>query len=442
MSRGESTGVLAGGPVSVAPNHVRPISKATSIAEVAATLKHLHARHTSVTERLAALQSTHNDVARQISRLDISRARLGSLAINARSISHDMLSGASSTAERLSDSVERLDTEQLRVKATLEVVEQVAELKACVLGVAGSMGAPQDWETAAEYLSRASRISDNVIKSGFAQQIVPTAEVPNPPSVTLDTAAQSLCQLFVREFEAAVEEGDGARITRFFKMFPLIGRSDVGLDAYGKYVCHGVAARARANLQVATSSDRKNGLSFANGLTKLFEHIAQVIDGHSPLVERHYGAGTMVKVIERLHAEADVQGGMILDTWQDERTIDRKLTDVKSYAFNFLVQSFLPAQRGSMPISRAQSPAIRGSANAAVDEADEKIDMRDVDQTLNEITAMLGPWSLYLRFISSRTAVSDVVPSKVNYSNTVLGFSDDFIATRRITHTNSTFIPA
>jgi len=29
--------------------------------------------------------------------------------------------------------------------------------------------------------------------------------------------------LFLREFEKAAEEGDGSKVTRFFKLFPLIG---------------------------------------------------------------------------------------------------------------------------------------------------------------------------------------------------------------------------
>ncbi|KAK3043973.1 hypothetical protein LTS18_002519, partial [Coniosporium uncinatum] len=239
-----------------------------------------------------------------------------------------MLSDAALTAHRISGAVKRLDREQANVKATLEVVEQVADLKACVLGVNGSMGAPQDWETAAAYLNRAASIPAKVIDGSFAEEIVPTAEVPDPPRVTLNNAAESLCGLFLREFEKATKDADGARVTRFFKLFPLIGRSDVGLDAYGRYVCHGVAARARTNLNAPQQS--KEGFFYATALTKLFEHIAQIVDGHEPLVERHYGDGMMTKVIERLQLEADIQGGIVLDSWSDDRAIERKITDIKS----------------------------------------------------------------------------------------------------------------
>ena len=29
---------------------------------------------------------------------------------------------------------------------------------------------------------------------------------------------------------------DGEKVTRFFKLFPLVGRMDVGLESYGRYV--------------------------------------------------------------------------------------------------------------------------------------------------------------------------------------------------------------
>lgn len=316
-----------------------------------------------------------------------------------------MLDNAASTAEKLSSKVKELDLEKKRVEETLGVVEQVAELKACVNGVVGSMGAPQDWEAAAGYIARASKIPVHIVEGNFAARIVPSVEVPDAPGVTIEAAKESLCGLFLREFEKAAEEGDGVRITRFFKLFPLIGRDEVGLDVYGKYVCQGVAETARKNLKEGMKGERgKEGFFYAQALTRLFEHIAQIVEGHGGLVERHYGAGKMVRVIERLQAEADVQGGIVLDTWGDEKNVDRRLTDVRSYPFSFLVQSFLPNQRPT-GIPRTGSPAVGGAANGRASE-DEGVDMKEVDGLLNEMAVMLGRWSLYTRFLSGKCRVS------------------------------------
>ncbi|EQL32680.1 hypothetical protein BDFG_05219 [Blastomyces dermatitidis ATCC 26199] len=383
------------------PENPTDIYNARTIADIKATLSHLHDREAAVTARLDALIASQKDFSRELGRLDLLRAHLGSQATTARTISHGMLADAASTADRISSAVKRLDLQQSRVKATLDVVEQVVELKACVLGVAGSMGASQDWEMAASYMNRASKIPEEVIHGDFAAEIVPTAEVPDPPSVTLENAAESLCGLFLREFERAVKDNNDAKITRFFKLFPLIGRSAVGLDVYGRYVCQGVAARARANLHAGAGAEqRKDGFFYANALTKLFEHIAQIVDGHGALVERHYGPGKMMRVVERLQVEADVQGGIILESWSDDRHVDRKLTDIKSYAFTFLVQSFLPAARG-MGTPRANSPATRDAASQRSSE-DEGVDMKEIDGLLNEMAVMLGRWSLYSRFLADK----------------------------------------
>ncbi|KAJ5894475.1 hypothetical protein N7495_006166 [Penicillium taxi] len=377
-------------PINKIPPTQTDIFNASSVAEIKAALSRLHSQEASVTARLDALVTSQKDLSRELGRLDLLRANIGTQTTATRSISHGMLREAAGTAERISHAVRRLDLEQAHVKTTLEVVEQVAELKACALGVVGSMGASQDWETAANYLHRAAQIPRSVINGAFAAEMIPTAEVPDPPMVTFDNAAESLCGLFLREFDKAVKDNDGAKITRFFKLFPLIGRSEVGLDVYGRYVCQGVAARARGNLNAGTGAQAKDGFFYANALTKLFEHIAQIIDGHGGLVERHYGPRKMGRVIERLQIEADVQGGIILDTWSDERQVDRKLIDIKSYAFTFLVQSFLPAQRSGQPLAQSQAPGIE----------DEGVDMKEIDGVLNEMAIMLGRWSLYCRFLT------------------------------------------
>ena len=389
---------------------------ATTPSEIRAALAALHARESALTARLAELAAAHQDLARSLSRLDSLRAGLGAQVVAARGIGSGMLAPAADTAARLSGRVRALDLEKARVDDTLRVVEQVAELKACVAGVVGSMGAPQDWEAAAGYLARAARVPDDIVRGAFAAAVVPSVEVPDPPWVTLESARESLCGLFLREFKKAAAEDDAARITRFFKLFPLIGRGDVGLDVYGQYVCQGVAGQARAMLKdggvaaaaaaAAGGQGRRDAVFYANALTKLFDHIARIVEAHGGLVERHYGTGKMVKVIERLQMEADVQGGIIIDSWSDERGVDRRLTDVRSYPFSFLVQSFLPQNRAFGGTPRVNSPAVGGGTNDARSSEDEGVNMKEVDVLLYEIALMLEKWSVYSRFLAGKCEVS------------------------------------
>ncbi|KAI9789048.1 MAG: hypothetical protein M1816_006403 [Peltula sp. TS41687] len=393
------------------------IYKASTVASIRATLAQLKKREATVTSQLDHLVSSQAEFSRTLGRLDLLRAHLGSQVVTTRGLRNGPLGSAASTATRISSAVKRLDLEQSRVKATLEVVEQVSELKACVLGVTGSMGAPQDWEKAAGYLSRASKIPRQIIDGAFAAQMVPTAEVPDGPSVTLETAAESLCGLFLREFDKAAKQGDGAKVTRFFKLFPLIGRAEVGLDAYGRYVCQGVAARARANLHNAQQTTT-DGIFYAQALSKLFEHVAQIVEGHGQLVERHYGQGSMVRVIERLQVEADLQGGIIIDTWSDERNIMRRLADIKSYAFSFLVQSFLSQQKpgggGGATPGGSNAAATRDTNVGRTGDEEDGTDMKEIDGLLGEAAIMLGRWSLYCRFLARKCQNSTTKTTEAN----------------------------
>lgn len=389
------------------------VETASSIADIRATLSTLHARETTLSCSLDALLNSHTDLNHDPILLDALRATLSTQITTAHSISNSMLAGAANSAGRLSDRVRALDLEKSRVEDTLRVVEQMVELKACVAGVVGSMGAPQDWEAAAGYIARASRIPNEILRSGFANAVVPTVEAPDAPAVTLERARESLCGLFIRGFEKAAKDGDGEMVTRFFKLFPLIDRVDVGLDVYGRYVCQGVAGTARAVLKegMVSAARNKDGFFYANALTKLFEHIAQIVDGHEGLVERHYGKGKMVRVIEQLQMEVDVQGGIILDTWSDERAVDQKLTEVKSHPFSLRAQGFLPPQKGNTGISRTNSPALSSGADNPQHSEDEGISMKEVDALLSEIAVMLGRWSSYARFVATKCTVCHYFPN-------------------------------
>ena len=396
---------------------------AASSAAVKSSLEILEVQLQKATDRLKSCLHSQSDLDHDLNRLDLLRGQVGSQVVSTRSMSSHVLSDASATANRISLAVKRLDVEQARVRSTLDVVDQVAELKACVLGVTGSMGAPQDWETAAGYLHRAAEIPKEIVHGSFAEEVVPTAEVPDPPHVTLESAAESLRALFLREFERAAAEGNGGKVTRFFKLFPLIGKPAVGLDIYGRYICHGVASRARASMNAGTKGEEsKDGRFYANALTKLFEHIAQIIEHHGGLVERHYGAGSMVKVIERLQLEADVQGGLLLDTWGEDRNIDRKLTDIRSYAFTFLVQSFLSAPTGRSTTPRPGLQAQRGTGSGEQDGTEDSTDVKEVDNLVNEVALMLGRWSLYASFVASKCSVREASVEHVLFMLTTTEF--------------------
>src|SRR5437773_10994831 len=88
------------------------ILEASSIAEIQEALAHLSDQEAIITNRLNSLIASQKDLSRELGRLDILRAHLGTQVATTRSVSNGMLSDAASTARRISNAVRRLDLEQ------------------------------------------------------------------------------------------------------------------------------------------------------------------------------------------------------------------------------------------------------------------------------------------------------------------------------------------
>jgi conserved oligomeric Golgi complex subunit 4 len=104
----------------------------------------------------------------------------------------------------------------------------------------------QDWDEASTFLHQSSLIDPAIINGALAMSSVPTSEIPDPPNVFLSQASDALFKLFLREFDSAAKVKNEERITRFFRLFPLIGKENEGLDVYGRFVCGIIAGRSRA----------------------------------------------------------------------------------------------------------------------------------------------------------------------------------------------------
>jgi COG4 transport protein len=67
-------------------------------------------------------------------------------------------------------------------------------------------------------------------------------------------------------------------------------------------------------------------LYYITALTALFESVAMIVDQHQPVVEKYYGSGKMASVIERLLDECDRVVKKLIDGWEDERSMKRKVS--------------------------------------------------------------------------------------------------------------------
>lgn len=129
---------------------------------------------------------------------------------------------------------------------------------------------------------------------------------------------------------------------------------------------------AKKNLQTALTTpitDKRHNIIFADVFTLLFEGFARIIDVHQPLFETYYGPGRLVTAISILQDECDRQVDKILVEFNRSRQVDRKVTDLNK--------------------------------------STEKLDPKDLDILIQEITIMHGRIELYLKFVQKKIAVSN-----------------------------------
>ncbi|CAB4422955.1 unnamed protein product [Rhizophagus irregularis] len=331
----------------------------TNIEDIQECLQLLDLEENQVDNNLDELLERRSKLESELDKLEVLRPQLGTLHTQAANLLN-IINSTSLVAERISAQVRQLDLEQSRVQESIKLVEDVQELKLCITGLHQAMYM-KDYETAASYVNRVSALDKKILEGEFAENSVPSSEYPDIPTKTLCDAKENLFVIFSREFEAAVYNRDQENIR---KSQANLAEMAIGTNFYG------------------------------NVLTKLFENIAHIIDQHQSAVETHYGPGKMIRVIERLQEECDKQSQIILDTFFDERQIQRKLLDIQTH------------YNTQKKFSGLQKPG-------QLKEVDIIPDPRELDVILSELAMISARTHLYYRFLESRTKL-EVEAMQVN----------------------------
>ncbi|KAG9127403.1 hypothetical protein FRC07_014213 [Ceratobasidium sp. 392] len=354
---------------------------ATRIEDVLGALSAVEAEESELSHSLAAIVADRERTRNTLVRLESLVPALDGLVRRGEGLGTNVAKTAA-TAERVGAGVRNLERLMGRVKAAAERVAQVSDAKASLAALYAAID-QRDWETAARHCARAMAVPKEVMDGPFAQVAIPSSDLPNLPSQTLEEARTSLLAVFRKEFDAAAIARDPVAISRFFKLFPAINCPADGLAAYSDFVLDLVSRRAPP--PVKTSSPAY----YTAALTALYESVAGLIDQHQPIVEKYYGSGNMHTVVTRILRECDRVVTGLYDGWEEERDISRKLTDTRTATFQVLV------------------PASRSKPGTTDDSAP---DPREIDRALGELATMAGRWALFRRFLVDRLE-DDLTPS-------------------------------
>ncbi|KAJ1836562.1 Golgi transport complex subunit 4 [Coemansia sp. RSA 2711] len=293
-----------------------------------------------------------------------------------------VIDATAANAGAISGSVRFLDQERLKLERALETVKETSLLKTRLAELLTAMDA-RDIDAAATLVHEYATTGSETLDSPFVCFAAPAhasnaAAGLESPRETIAAATKELVERVSYMFDAAVESNNTREIGRCFRLFPLLGEEQRGLDRYSEFLCSAIADKSRLTGEV-------RGSVYALRITRLFEAIAAVIDNHFSLVEQHYGAGRMVRVIQRLQMEGARRACMVLDFFEEERHIKRRLSQIQL----------------------ADASAIKARAQPRSVEREDAIsdaDFKDITSILVEIVLIERQIATFGRFLESRAA--------------------------------------
>jgi hypothetical protein len=299
-------------------------------------------------------------------------------------------------------------------------VEEVQELKQCITSMQDAM-LRGDFDDAATLLHQSFSVDRSIMEGSFAEYTVPTSENPDNPTKTISDIKAALFDIFSQQFDKAVSIRDQKDITRYFKLFPLIGCHTEGLERYSNFVCGLVRAQGseslRLNKGLPSSSPPHRMIYpcvprvftppsslitvpstsfYADAITALFENVALIINQHQPMVKAHYGPGSMLRVIQRLQEETDTQSLRILERYSQERKVDRRVSEIRTVG---LSQLRSPTLSRVNPPSASSSPSLQSQESTVVNPL---LDPRELDTGSNELAIISQRSILFHRFLRAR----------------------------------------
>jgi hypothetical protein len=280
-------------------------------------------------------------------------------------------------ANAVSAKIRDLDSTRERLQLTMNKLKDIIDIKNCVSGVEEAMS-KEDYETAASHIGRYLNIGDKSILEETA-------------SNQLKMAENKLKEIVKQKLEQAIRADDKPSIIRFCLLYAPLGLKEEGLTRYSHYLRKLISVEADfvikhllrpKDAQSAVSVNPEEQFTYADGLARLYEFIAGIIDEQQPLVEEHFGPGSMVSVIKNLQQQCDVHATKILNLFSQDTGMLKIIEDIVS--------------------SERKQRRVLGHVRLGSADTREIIDPRDLAGVLDTVAILNHRTEVYDRFIRTR----------------------------------------
>lgn len=306
----------------------------------------------------------------------------------------DQIVGTAQLAESVSAKVRRLDLARSRVSECQQRVHDLIDLQLCSQGVKAAIN-DEDFEIGASHINRFLAMDLQILKR-TADDVQGSVSSVSEAIRTLESATVEMRDLIVRKFNEAVKKDDLASVERFFKIFPLLGCHLEGIEKFSNYICIKLSAKAQKELRNSmdiAKAEKRLPLAFADTLTSLLENYARVIEVNQPIVEACYGSGYLLDMLQVLQRQCDIDVKNLLLEFNKNRKIVLRIQQVNE-----------GCSRNSSNNNSSSAVALghyRKASGGSID----KLNPKDIDAIIVEITVIHSRAELYFRFMKRRVTV-------------------------------------
>ena len=305
------------------------------------------------------------------------------------------ISQSNNTAKRIYSDINTTDQEYKHLNKTITFLNHVRTLKNNITLINSALE-DSNYITAAKAIDEVRRLPPGIITSKFAKSVVPSEELPTEPQELIDTWCEKLTNIFKVQFETAVENKDIEQLTIFFKLFPLIGESQLGLDIYSKYICEIISAENKKIVEGAI----KYNAGFNTVILQLFKTVSMVINEHSKIISACYGVQYLTIIMEKIEKETELQAILVLNYFSERR---KPAVLIKKYNNEKMESAYNNNDNEDDDEDEYNNNDDSDSDSDSEIETKKRtqiIPLNELDSLINEYSQILQNWSMYTRLFS------------------------------------------
>ncbi|XP_017042837.1 conserved oligomeric Golgi complex subunit 4 [Drosophila ficusphila] len=359
-----------------------------------------------VNEKLESLLAKQCQIESKMSGIGKSLTLLHTVDSDANKLNAQIVNTAQ-LAESVSAKVRRLDLARCRASECQQRVHDLIDLHLCSQGVVKAIS-EEDYEKSATHIARFLAMDQQLLRR-TADDVQGSITSVSDAVKTLEDATEKTRVLIAKRFDEAVKADDLASVERFFKIFPLVGCHTTGIEKFSLYICQKLANKAQKELRNAqdiAKAESRLQLAYADRLTAILENFARVVEVNQPIIEAFYGqaSSSLIDMVAILQHECDTEVKNLLMEFNKNRQIQYRSKQVNE-------STQRSAGGGNVSSNSIQSLGhYRKPSGGSVD----KLNPKEIDAIIAELTVMHARVELYFRFMRRRLQVhvETCVPEK------------------------------